>query len=53
MKMTQLRSRTSLFLDKVEFAETIAKVLGGDSTDTKQAIRDEGSEDEKNRKSSK
>ena len=39
------------FHSKVESAETIAKVLGGDSTDTKQAIRDECSEDEKNRKS--
>lgn len=40
------------FHSKVESAETIAKVLGGDSTDTEQAIHDKGSEDEKNRKSS-
>lgn len=36
------------FHSKVESAETIAKVLGGDSTDTEQAIHDKGSEDEKN-----
>ena len=40
------------FHSKVESAETIAKVLGGDSADTEQAIHDKGSEDEKNRKSS-
>ena len=40
------------FHSKVKSAETIAKVLGGDSTDTEQAIHDKGSEDEKNRKSS-
>lgn len=40
------------FHSKVESAETIAKVLGGDSADTEQAIHDKGSEDKKSRKSS-
>ena len=40
------------FHSKVESAETIAKVLGGDSADTEQAIHDKGSEGKKSRKSS-
>lgn len=40
------------FHSKVESAETIAKVLDGDSADTEQAIHDKGSEGKKSRKSS-
>lgn len=40
------------FHSKVESAETIAKVLGGDSADTEQAIHDKDSEGKKSRKSS-